>query len=247
MWSDILSVLVTTLFISVCVAIFKIRKRLVNRYVYPYFDYSFDVSGKRNVDLTNLIDMFLLDGNNRNLLDDYARQVDDWKEQAEKEINGIHFGWLRKQKQQQYESVLDDPHAYRFSAYREQTRYRQSNYVRTPYKVAVIDQQTQVSLEWLLDRCRRLEETDFEATLKDWNCRQQRKLLTPKLRKKIAERDNYTCQICGKYMPDGVGLHIDHIVPVVKGGKTVESNLQVLCSKCNGSKGGKITGRNPHL
>ena len=49
-------------------------------------------------------------------------------------------------------------------------------------------------------------------------------------------RDNYTCQICGKYMPDGVGLHIDHIIPVSKGGKSVESNLQVLCSKCNGSK-----------
>lgn len=58
-------------------------------------------------------------------------------------------------------------------------------------------------------------------------------------KKKIAERDNYTCQNCGKYMPDGVGLHIDHIIPVIKGGKTVESNLQVLCSKCNGRKGGR--------
>ena len=52
----------------------------------------------------------------------------------------------------------------------------------------------------------------------------------------IAERDNYTCQICGKYMPDGVGLHIDHIVPIKKGGKSVPSNLRVLCSKCNGRK-----------
>lgn len=53
------------------------------------------------------------------------------------------------------------------------------------------------------------------------------------------ERDNYTCQNCGKYMPDRVGLQIDHIVPVARGGKTVESNLQVLCSRCNGSKGAK--------
>ena len=54
------------------------------------------------------------------------------------------------------------------------------------------------------------------------------------------ERDNYTCQICGKYMPDGVGLQIDHIIPVAKGGKTVPSNLQVLCSKCNGAKKDKL-------
>ena len=50
--------------------------------------------------------------------------------------------------------------------------------------------------------------------------------------------------LCGKYMPDEVGLHIDHIIPVAKGGKTVPSNLQVLCSKCNGNKGTKTTYRN---
>ena len=60
--------------------------------------------------------------------------------------------------------------------------------------------------------------------------------MTQALREEIAVRDNYTCQICGKYMPDGVGLHIDHIVPISKGGKSIPSNLQVLCSKCNGKK-----------
>lgn len=58
-------------------------------------------------------------------------------------------------------------------------------------------------------------------------------------RRRVMQRDDYTCQICGKRMPDGVGLHVDHIVPIAKGGKTVESNLQVLCSKCNGRKGAK--------
>ena len=68
----------------------------------------------------------------------------------------------------------------------------------------------------------------------------QRKLMTPKLREQIKERDNYTCQMCGKEMFDEVGLHIDHIIPVSKGGKTVPSNLQVLCDKCNLSKRAKI-------
>ncbi|MBO6006635.1 MAG: HNH endonuclease, partial [Aeriscardovia sp.] len=75
---------------------------------------------------------------------------------------------------------------------------------------------------------------------KKYNSQEQRRLLTPKLRQEIMERDNYTCQICGKYMPDKVGLQIDHIIPIAKGGKTVPSNLQVLCSRCNGSKHDKL-------
>ena len=63
--------------------------------------------------------------------------------------------------------------------------------------------------------------------------------MTKELRQQIIDRDKYTCQLCGKYMPDEVGLHIDHIVSISKGGKTVPSNLQVLCSKCNGSKSNK--------
>lgn len=65
--------------------------------------------------------------------------------------------------------------------------------------------------------------------------------MTPSLRKAIMERDHYTCQLCGKYMPDEVGLHIDHIVPIAKDGKSVPSNLRVLCSKCNGKKGSRWT------
>ena len=56
----------------------------------------------------------------------------------------------------------------------------------------------------------------------------------------IMIRDDYTCQICGKYMPDEVRLQIDHIIPVSKGGKTIPSNLQTLCSKCNGKKANKL-------
>ena len=40
-------------------------------------------------------------------------------------------------------------------------------------------------------------------------------------------------------MPDEVGLHIDHIIAIKNGGKTAESNLQVLCDKCNLGKGVK--------
>ena len=65
------------------------------------------------------------------------------------------------------------------------------------------------------------------------------------MREKIKQRDNYTCQLCGKQMLDNVGMHIDHIIPKSKGGKTVESNLQVLCSVCNLKKSDKIIATTP--
>ena len=66
--------------------------------------------------------------------------------------------------------------------------------------------------------------------------------MTSSLRRKILDRDNFTCQLCGnsnKSEPNLL-LEIDHIIPLAKGGITTEDNLQVLCWKCNRSKGAKI-------
>ncbi|MGX3045880.1 HNH endonuclease [Helicobacter sp. T3_23-1056] len=70
----------------------------------------------------------------------------------------------------------------------------------------------------------------------------QRNLLNSELREYIKERDDYTCQICGKSQNEypHLSLEIDHIIPIAKGGKTTEDNLQVLCSDCNKAKGKKI-------
>lgn len=70
----------------------------------------------------------------------------------------------------------------------------------------------------------------------------QRALMTSKLREHIKQRDNYTCQCCGVSVKDEphLLLEIDHIVPVSKGGKTEESNLQTLCWQCNRKKGNKL-------
>lgn len=203
---------------------------------YPYYVHEFDVSGRRNVDIENLIEGFLLDPANVEDLRRHAGLIEDWKRQSEEKLERCVLKGLRRR---QYENAVDDAHAYLFIASREQTRYRQRNYVKTSYKVTVNDSELGVSMTWLEDRLSDLEDIGYETTLKDYRAKNQRKLMTPALRKQIMERDNYTCQICGKYMPDKVGLHIDHIVPIAKGGKTVPSNLQVLCSRCNGGKGSK--------
>lgn len=72
--------------------------------------------------------------------------------------------------------------------------------------------------------------------------KEQRALMTKKLRESIKKRDNYTCCKCGNsiYKEENLLLEIDHIIPVSKGGFTEENNLQTLCWKCNRSKGNKI-------
>lgn len=72
--------------------------------------------------------------------------------------------------------------------------------------------------------------------------KEQRSLMTKKLRDFIKERDHFTCCNCQNsiYVEPNLLLEIDHIIPVTKGGCTVEENLQTLCWKCNRAKSDKI-------
>ncbi len=82
----------------------------------------------------------------------------------------------------------------------------------------------------------------------------RRRYVSAKMKERILERDDYTCQICGisraylDRLADGLGdyllLEIDHIVPVSQGGSGAdEDNLQVLCWRCNRKKGGDLTNK----
>ncbi len=72
--------------------------------------------------------------------------------------------------------------------------------------------------------------------------KEQRNLMTRKLREYIKTRDNFTCCTCGNstHVEPNLLLEIDHIIPVAKGGYTLEDNLQTLCWKCNRAKSDKI-------
>ena len=66
--------------------------------------------------------------------------------------------------------------------------------------------------------------------------------VSPGLKIKVLQRDNMRCCYCGKSPATnfGVILHIDHIIPFAKGGKTEIDNLQTLCFDCNIGKSDKI-------
>ena len=58
--------------------------------------------------------------------------------------------------------------------------------------------------------------------------KEQRALMTSKLRTQVKERDNYTCCQCGNstHAEPNLLLEIDHIIPIAKGGLTKEDNLE---------------------
>lgn len=52
------------------------------------------------------------------------------------------------------------------------------------------------------------------------------------------ERDFYGCYWCGADLADG--FHIDHVIPISKGGDHTVHNLVPACPECNLSKGAKL-------
>lgn len=233
MFDSISQLIICALIISIIILVLYLIFK--SPFEYPYFEYSFDVSGKKKPDIENLIDNFL---NQKKflLIKTHKEKIERWKVECQQKIEKCI---LKKYRTKQYQKSLDDNEAYNFYLIREQTRYKQINYVRTPYKVSQIVDSFSCSYKFLFNRNEQLKSINYECTFKEYNSKNQRKLMTKELRQQIINRDKYTCQLCGKYMPDEVGLHVDHIVSISKGGKTVPSNLQVLCSKCNGSKSNK--------
>ncbi len=213
-----------------------------NPFISPVLKYTIDISHRRQPSYEECIDEWLIEMQDADLTDLFYNNASEWINECNKKLSRMWI-WKKhrtKQLQEIGKKVLSpDYPMFNFSFTRRQTRYKQVNYIRHPYVVYTEVHAEQRSLNQLLEIVDELEEIDFETTRVKYHAKNQRKLMTVELRERIKLRDNYTCQNCGKYMPDSVGLHIDHIIPLKEGGKTVESNLQVLCDKCNHRKGAK--------
>lgn len=66
--------------------------------------------------------------------------------------------------------------------------------------------------------------------------RNERKIRRLRLRFQIFQRDNFTCQYCGRKPPEAI-LEIDHRFPRSKGGKNNIKNYITSCRECNLGKG----------
>lgn len=66
----------------------------------------------------------------------------------------------------------------------------------------------------------------------------RRKSATPCQRKRVAKRDEYICQYCGKDVK--IGFVIDHVIPWRVGGENTLENLVCACRRCNLMKSGTV-------
>ena len=87
----------------------------------------------------------------------------------------------------------------------------------------------------IIDAFDKIKEQELFADLK----KRERSKMNDSLRYDILKRDGFRCTICGASAEEGAKLHVDHIVPIAKGGKTMADNLRTLCSSCNFGKSDK--------
>ncbi len=66
------------------------------------------------------------------------------------------------------------------------------------------------------------------------------------LRKRVADQARHRCGYCLRTEElAGMPMTIDHIVPLVAGGATVEENLWLACSRCNAFKRKQTSAQDP--
>lgn len=74
----------------------------------------------------------------------------------------------------------------------------------------------------------------LSGDLRDLNFR----VFAKKQKREAYERQKGICSICHKHF-ELEEMEADHIIPWIQGGTTVSDNCQMLCRKCNRTKGGK--------
>jgi hypothetical protein len=78
-----------------------------------------------------------------------------------------------------------------------------------------------------------------EVEQPNYEDRSAKRRIPDPVRAEVLLRDGARCRRCRT----AVNLEVDHIIPVSKGGKTEDSNLQTLCRRCNRHKWKKLIAR----
>src|SRR5438094_2350544 len=68
------------------------------------------------------------------------------------------------------------------------------------------------------------------------------------LRDEVALRAGNRCEYCGvSQAGQETAFHVDHVIPIAAGGKTVPGNLALACVSCSLRKAARVTAVDPVL
>jgi 5-methylcytosine-specific restriction endonuclease McrA len=177
---------------------------------------------------------------NKEKLSEYRRQY--YQENPEK-----HKEQAKQWYQENFEKVKEQKKQYNKKnakqIYEYSKQYRQKWLPKNAERVR--EYQKQYSKQYI--KTEKGKEASYRSRLKRRSYKHH-VTFTPHQRKPILDRDNWQCQSCGIKVHDrNTGdwntpdkAHIDHIIPISKGGNSEPSNLQTLCRTCNLSKHDKV-------
>jgi len=104
--------------------------------------------------------------------------------------------------------------------------------IRRAQELSEIISKVQINLNMAEHSVRKMIAESYEARRHAAN----RFIANEEVRKAVVLRDGARCRRCSSE----TSLSLDHIIPVVEGGRDQIENLQVLCTPCNSAKGGKL-------
>ena len=96
------------------------------------------------------------------------------------------------------------------------------------------------NIDYLQDLINKIMQDISYKKTEEYRKKMERLKMSDSLRYDVMMRDGFKCVICGATVEDGAKLHVDHIIPISKGGKTKLDNLRTLCDRCNLGKSDKI-------
>lgn len=88
-----------------------------------------------------------------------------------------------------------------------------------------------------LDRRHAIEQSRLNDRSSRRRARKANATIETFTRHEIIERDHRTCHICGRTDLADTEIHLDHVIPLAKGGDHSRANVKVACATCNIRKG----------
>lgn len=73
-------------------------------------------------------------------------------------------------------------------------------------------------------------------SVKEWIGRSDDAAIPPRVKDRIARRQDDCCERCKRKIGGKLRAEFDHVVPLVIGGRHAESNLSLLCHECHAKK-----------